>query len=1136
MKRTAAYLGILAAVLFALSFWSAGWQAHLDLSVKRTAMHVRDRQKSVYRYVEKELQAPQESCIGSNLPDNIVIYKYRRDSLTSWANQFPVADDEIRAYTFAYRLHPYNSGPFGQPLAYLDKGEWQYMNLGDRWYLVLLEESQDGQTSIVAGTEMDFRIPAGFTHAPVYEYPAGAVSGMDGTPLFSIVPAKNSRSSTGSSALKWIALLIAVAAFVHYHYTTRSALSFIITAAGFEAVRLLTIAISPGPTFDSSIFSPIIYAGDSYAPSLGDFLLNNALVFGLIWLIYSMRRKVSVMFAKGVHRRMCAAAAWILATALAFYIHFSLQSLALNSSIVLDPAWIQKFSWNSVLCYFSLATLVLAFLLMLQTAIRFTAGGRRRFPLFSWKGIAICSAAISIYFVAAESGFGLKKEYDANRISTTKLALRRDIRFELYLKMMERDVAGDAFIAALTSIDGGEEMLKKRLAERYFYKDLAGRYDISISLCGQADMISDGSSEPQPCFQYFQELAGIHGDPVDGSSNFTFIESVSGASYLGTFPFYNEKERDVKMMYIEFKEKRHTKPQFISPEYSYAVYSSGRLADFGGEFGYSTTMPQGYRTGYSMVTKERYIHFVNNINGNLATIISRPHKPAMPYAVAFSYLFIFFGLFIMVCTTGHGRGYLLSMPKHSLKRKITLISSGTMMVALASMGMASVAYNVRQSRHNERIQIENRISTVQNALLRSGNDISAGLSEAAAIVNSDINVYDRHGKLFASSNRGGKRPGDAGWRINSRAYHEIVHLNAVRSVQTEVNGGKESKSLFAPLTGADGEFVGIVNIPFANYGEMSEDSYATVVMIINLYIVLLLAALVLGILLSNSMLKPIRAIREKMESLTISPGRNKHIHYSSMDEIGVLVNAYNEMVDALEESSRKLAQNEREIAWKEMARQIAHDIKNPLTPMRLSIQYLMRLKQQNVPGWEEKVCTIGKSIIEQIDILSDESSQFSAIASGNVEEFKEVDLDNLLTEEIGIFTTRDNIALVYDCRVDKPVIRTQRKQMGRVITNLLTNAVQAIESGRGSGNIRITLSALSEDGEEYYKLVFEDDGPGVKAENTGKLFTPNFTTKSSGTGLGLAICKSIVEQSGASISYSPSKSLGGAAFTILFKK
>ena len=234
-----------------------------------------------------------------------------------------------------------------------------------------------------------------------------------------------------------------------------------------------------------------------------------------------------------------------------------------------------------------------------------------------------------------------------------------------------------------------------------------------------------------------------------------------------------------------------------------------------------------------------------------------------------------------------------------------------------------------------------------------------------------------------------------------------------------------------------------------------------------------------------------------------------------------------------------MAKAERNKAWSEMARQIAHEIKNTLTPIQLELQMLMRKKKNNDPVWIERFDKACDVILEHIKILTDTASLFSSVAKIYEDEPQRMDLNAMVKEHITIYENRDNIKVSY-MGMENSIIMAPRSQIIRVYVNLMTNSVQAIEneqadqSARGEtpfqGEVIVCLRRSTRDG--YYDLVVEDNGPGVKDENLEKLFNPNFTTKSSGTGLGLAICRNIIEECKGEIKYKKSFALKGASFTV----
>ena len=249
------------------------------------------------------------------------------------------------------------------------------------------------------------------------------------------------------------------------------------------------------------------------------------------------------------------------------------------------------------------------------------------------------------------------------------------------------------------------------------------------------------------------------------------------------------------------------------------------------------------------------------------------------------------------------------------------------------------------------------------------------------------------------------------------------------------------------------------------------------------------------------------------------------------------------MVKELNDSTVRLAQAERDKAWSQMARQVAHEIKNPLTPIKLEIQRLIRLKENGNPKWEEKFDKVSAVVLEHIDILTETANEFSTFAKLYSEDPVLVDLDKTLRDQILIFDNKENIQIGY-IGMQEAFVMAPRPQLIRVFVNLIANAIQAVEIRQKemvengeemiSGKVVIALRNSTIDG--HYDIVVDDNGLGVKEENLGKLFTPNFTTKSGGTGLGLAICRNIIEKCNGTISYSKSFGLGGASFTVTLPK
>jgi nitrogen fixation/metabolism regulation signal transduction histidine kinase len=257
------------------------------------------------------------------------------------------------------------------------------------------------------------------------------------------------------------------------------------------------------------------------------------------------------------------------------------------------------------------------------------------------------------------------------------------------------------------------------------------------------------------------------------------------------------------------------------------------------------------------------------------------------------------------------------------------------------------------------------------------------------------------------------------------------------------------------------------------------------------------------------------------------------LEYDRDDELKPLVESYNRMVRDLSESTRRLAQVERDKAWNDMARRVAHDIKNPLTPIKLKLQMLIRLKQSGNEKWVDKFDEVCATVLEHVDMLADSADQFSTFAKLYDQSPEPLDLDELVRQEVALYDTREDVSLEY-IGFSGAMVSGPKPQLIRVIVNLLTNAMQAVDELGGRKSIAVSLRNSTVDG--FYDLVVEDNGPGVSEEIRERIFTPDFTTKSSGSGLGLAICQKIVEHCGGEIFYARSFTLGGASFTVRYPK
>jgi len=380
---------------------------------------------------------------------------------------------------------------------------------------------------------------------------------------------------------------------------------------------------------------------------------------------------------------------------------------------------------------------------------------------------------------------------------------------------------------------------------------------------------------------------------------------------------------------------------------------------------------------------------------------------------------------------------------------------------------------------------------------------------------SDINLYDKDGYLLATSRSEIFNRQLLSRRMNRLVFENLGEGNASEFFHNEHIGEMGYISAYVPLLNSDNKFLAYLNLPyFTQSGALARDVTNLVVAVINIYMILMLVILLVSVLLADRITQPLRMIQNRIAHLSLSE-KNEMIHYDRSDEIRGLVEEYNYMVQELERSAGLLAQSERESAWREMAKQIAHEIKNPLTPMKLNIQHLQRTVEEGKAD-SEMVNRISATLIEQIDSLSAIANEFSDFAKMPQAKNARINLVTKLKNLLQLFENTDRAKISLELNNHKKVyIFADKEQLMRVFINLVKNSLQSIPKGR-KGMIRIQLE-VKED--LTARLTISDNGKGIPEDIRDKLFEPNFTTKSGGMGMGLAISFNIIRSLGGKIWY-----------------
>ncbi|WP_421772888.1 sensor histidine kinase [Gracilimonas sp.] len=360
-------------------------------------------------------------------------------------------------------------------------------------------------------------------------------------------------------------------------------------------------------------------------------------------------------------------------------------------------------------------------------------------------------------------------------------------------------------------------------------------------------------------------------------------------------------------------------------------------------------------------------------------------------------------------------------------------------------------------------------------------------------------------------------------------YDSIYNRGNSQVTRKATLGNQELLIGYQPWLNTEGSIAGIVAIPtFLEAPKFNEQLLSTTSYLLGFYVIIFGLFIIAASLISTQLTSPLEALREGLKKIS-GGDLETTLPVKSKDEIGSLTNAYNVMVYRLKDLQEELARAEREAAWKEMAQQVAHEIKNPLTPMKLNLQHLERqlnVSEDEFKLMKPKIEKIAANMIEQIESLSQIASDFSKFARPTDQEFKPVELNELLASLAELYEPEENLTIETHLHQGELRVVGVKDELRRTLINLIKNAHEAMPEG---GKVILT-SALNKS-KDRASISIKDNGEGIPEETQDQIFVPNFSTKSSGTGLGLAISKKIIEEHDGEISF-VSETGKGTTFTI----
>lgn len=755
-----------------------------------------------------------------------------------------------------------------------------------------------------------------------------------------------------------------------------------------------------------------------------------------------------------------------------------------------------------------------------------------------------------------------------------KLVSEKDLEAEYEFKRIENNLVAEFLVPEdFANFVKKKDLFEQRLRRLYFtgYLD---KYDVRVfSFDSLGNSITGVSEYDLP---YLSNLYDFNAMPTVSNHFYHIKDPLVINGYIARFDncdLQGHNGSTFLLLQPKFIQIPHIFPRLLNKgkpnsgydlsQYAYGIYVNGRLMHQRGEFAYPIHFSEtAFKNSGLLSFKESFRHFVSNQGPMIKVVLSRSYSDATRLFSIFTFLFILFLIgflcwilillgiqWLLMLYTGKSGSEVKKKPDVSvmllqtLKRgSLSLLSSRirmALLVVLVAGLLVSVFLTIRYVRlnHNQRIT-----ETLTGHLLEAANqlqneaDLRWKLSTPEPrqlLVNqiSDLNksvfhLYDANGMLIATSEPQLFDQKILGRMINPVAYNELNDKQVSQYQHIESLAGIDYHSAYVPLLDENRNTLAYLNTPyFSEQEEINQEVSNFLMAYVNLYFVLFMAALGLAWFITSRITRPLTMIKEKISHMVLG-SRNEMIDWNRNDEIGQLVRQYNKMVLELEESANKLSASERELAWREMARQVAHEIKNPLTPMKLNIQHLQRAwtdKNEKLDQTFEKVTRV---LIEQIDSLSNLASSFSDFAKMPTERFEVFNLAEVAENCVHLFEKSSDVHFEFSAENGNIQVFADKEQINRVLNNLIKNAIQAFGDEQ-NGNIR--LAVVKKD--KWAVVSVKDNGPGIPDEILDKIFVPNFSTKTSGMGLGLAISKKIIETAGGSISFD-TKSHRGTVFTI----
>ncbi|GGH10916.1 hypothetical protein GCM10007352_16910 [Mucilaginibacter phyllosphaerae] len=776
----------------------------------------------------------------------------------------------------------------------------------------------------------------------------------------------------------------------------------------------------------------------------------------------------------------------------------------------------------------------------------------KKFTATSFIGIVlICAIIASIKLNHFES----IKEQELRKVLIQRLEVPDDAVADVIFKKIEKQIIVDPMLVAYyKNPDHAADYLETRLQKLYFDRYLS-KYDFQVHEYDTADQPI--SVDKNYAIDVFKDMV-VYSSYKVSDYFYRQNESFGFQSYFAILPVFDQGKK-LGTIVIELKSKPLVAPGKFPDllidkdvkgnndefkDYSFAFYTDDTLIGQSGTYVYSIKNRdlKGDLKQYTVQTTRSskqgftekfttFSHLLYKPSKRNLIVVSQENNVLLSSITALTFFFVVFLAFsaiILVIRMVWIRLKIFSISNNRInwsfkftwdrilyKTRIQFSMIFAVVITLILVGFItfisiSKQYQVQQDKliRSKIMQIASAFEagTINGFINNITEDSKIRFDELASTYSADLSLYDLDGRLLLTTQPKIYDYGLLCRQMNGRAFIALNGLQKSEELNEEKIGLLTYKAAYTPIRNVKHETVAYLQLPyFANATDYTERIGSLLNIMINVYALIFIAIGLFAVIIARQITAPLNFIQYNL-SKTIYGKKNEPIKWDRDDEIGALVKEYNNMIAALENSALKLAQSERETAWREMAKQVAHEIKNPLTPLKLGLQLLDKSWKDKDPKFDQKFERFSKSFVEQIESLSSIASEFSAFAKMPDTRIERINIFEMLNQAVTIFKQMDNVTINFTPPDAPFYVGADRDQLLRCFNNLLKNAIEATPAG---ANCQIDINYLITS--KNILLTIKDSGSGIPEGMREKIFEPNFTTKSSGTGLGLAFVKNSIE-------------------------